>query len=160
MVRPLQVGFSVEDRPFKLGGLIPVTVELLARRDVSIRAGWVDLICHEQWMANYVINAPTSSRPMIVGGGGVPATVLPTPTAPRRVSEELKQTYVHSRLVFLDGLRLPAGATATYNARLEVIQEQPDHVAVSTVTWKLALTVDLPRTLDIHISCPVEVELD
>ena len=159
-MRPLEVGFTVEDLSYKLGGLIPVTVDLLARRDVSIRAGWVDLLCHERWTSNFVVNAPTSSRPVIVGGGGLPATVLPTPMAPRRVTEELKQTYVHSRLVFLEGLHLPSGATTTYNARLEVVQEQPDHVAVSTVTWKLALSIDLPHALDVHRNRPLDVQLD
>ena len=150
----------MEERPFRLGGLIPVTVDLRARRDVALRAGWVDLVCHEEWMANFVIDAPTSFRPMIVGGGGLPATVMPTPTAPRRVSEEMKQTYVHSRLVFLDGLQLPEGSNVTYNPRLEIAPDPPDHVAVSTVTWKLALVIDLPHALDVHRARPVEVDLD
>ena len=159
-MRPLEAVLTVEDRPFKLGGLMPVTVDLSARRDVSIRAGWVDLICHERWTANYVINAPTSSRPVVVGGGGLPASILPIPSVPKRVMEQLKQTYVHSRLVFLEALHLPAGATTTYNARLEIVHEQPDHIAVSTVTWRLDLHLDLTRALDIRKSCPVEVDLD
>ena len=156
----MDVSLTVEDRPFKLGGLIPVTVDLLARREVTIRGGWVDLVCHEEWTASFVIEAPTSSRPTIVGGGGLPATVMPTPTAPRRVSEERKQTYVHSRLVFLEALQLPEGANVTYNTRLEVVPDPPDHIVVSTVTWKLALAIDLPRALDIHKSYPIQVDLD
>ena len=156
----MEVRLTFDDRPYRLGGLIPVTVDLRARRDVSIRAGWVDLMCREEWTANYVMDAPTSSRPMIVGGGGLPATVMPTPTAPRRVSEEMKQTYVHSRVVFLEGLHLLEGSNVTYNARLQIEPDPPDHVAVSTVTWRLALSIDLPRALDVHQSCPVELDLE
>ena len=159
-MRPLEVSLTFDDRPYRLGGLMPVTVDLSARRDVTIRAGWVDLVCHEEWTANFVIDAPTSSRPMIVGGGGLPATVMPTPTAPRRVSEERKQSYVHSRLVFLEPLRLPEGSNVTYNPRLQIVTDPPDHIAVSTVTWKLALVIDVACALDIHRSCPVQVELD
>ncbi len=156
----MEVTLTFDDRPYRLGGLIPVTVDLQARREVSVRGGWVDLLCHEEWTASYVMDAPTSSRPMIVGGGGLPATVMPTPTAPRRVSEEKKQTYVHSRVVFLEGLQLPEGSNVTYNARLQIEPDPPDHIAVSTVTWRLAMSIDLPRTLDVHLNCPIVLDLE
>ena len=160
LLRPLEVGFMVEERPFKLGGSIPITVDLLARRDVGVRVAWVDLVCSERWTGNFVVMAPTSSRPVIVGGGGAPVTVMPTPVAPQRVTEEFKQSYVHSRAVFLQDFRLSAGAASTYGVRLEIVPEPPDHVAVSVVTWKLALFIDVAHTLDVRKNHPVEVALD
>ena len=135
-------------------------MDLHAKSNVVVREAWLDLICRERWTGNFVVMTPTSLRPTVIGGGGLPASVLPIPKVPKRTFEDFKQSYIHSRAIFLQNLRLPAGSTGTYNARLEIVPEPPGHVAVSTVTWKLALAIDVAQALDVHKHYPVTVILD
>jgi len=45
---PLNVKVSFEDRPYKLGETISLTMELSPKRDMEIREGRVDLVCEER----------------------------------------------------------------------------------------------------------------
>ena len=44
-LRPLGVEVNFEDRPYKLGETVHLTLELSPRRDIEVREGRVDLVC-------------------------------------------------------------------------------------------------------------------
>ena len=59
-LRPLDVNLVFEDRPYKLGETINLTMELTPRGDVEVREGRVDLMCEERWQEVSTVMVPVS----------------------------------------------------------------------------------------------------
>ena len=85
---------------------------------------------------------------------------MPAPKVPKHLAEEHKNTCIHSSVLLLQGTRLSSGTTGRYEVGLEIQLTPPDHASVSTVSWSLALAIDVAYARDIHKRYPVEVTLD
>ena len=48
-LRPLELTFEFEDRPYKLGDTIKLTVDMNPKGDVHVREARVDLVCQERY---------------------------------------------------------------------------------------------------------------
>ena len=148
---PLNVKVSFEDRPYKLGETIDLTVELSPRLDIAVREGRVDLVCEERWtevstvMVTAAMSATTPSR--VVG------------EVPKQVTEKHRAAFVHSRVVFLENAQLRSGVAARYNPRLDIDTEPPPHADKATLSWRLKTTVDVAGARDITARRPVKVSL-
>ena len=149
-----------EDRPYKLGDTIDLTVELHAKNDVRVREGRVDLVCEERWIQNFTVMAPAFPRSAATEPGGAQAAELPAPIVPKHIAEERREIYVHSGAILLQETRLSSGTTGRYEVGLEIQLTPPDHMSVSTVSWSLALAIDVAIARDIHKGYPLEVTLD
>ena len=157
-IRPLDVKLLFDDRPYSLGEKIDVMVELSARGDVEVREARVDLMWEERYVESYTVmasdlaNIKTQAR----AGGGV---YIPPPLIPKRVNKDVRETYVHSSVVFLTDTWLRAGATDRYNARVEIEPESPTHASIATIRWSLVMVVDVARARDIKKRQKVRVTL-
>ena len=139
---PLGVNFSFEDRVYRLGETINLAVELSPRRDMEVREGRVDLVCEEQW-----------SDVGTVRQGGARGMMVQ-----KQVVEHRRESYLHSRVVFLQEAQLRSGATARHNARLEIGTEPPPHVEKATsISWRLVTTVDVAGARDIKARRSVKI---
>ena len=148
---PLGVKVSFEDRGYGLGEAINLTVELSPRRDMEVREGRVDLVCEESWTVRSTVMVPVSRR-----GGGHLAQAH-APRVPKQVHKEYRETFVHSRVVFLKDTQLASGRTGSYNAKLEIKPEPPPHAREGKVGWRLVTTVDVSGARDITARRPVKV---
>ena len=104
---PLGVNFSFEDRSYKLGETIDLTVELSPRRDMEVREGRMDLVCEERW-------TDVSTEGVLVGGSGRGSGHL----IPKQVVRHHREPYLHSSVVFLQETQLRSGARTRYSAKL------------------------------------------
>ena len=143
-----------EDRPYKLGETIDLTMELDARGDVEVREGRVDLVCDARWTEVYTIMVPAATRASAVGG-----TIIIPPKIPKQVSKEHRETYVHSSVVFLQDTRLDSSTRGSYRVSLEIEPESPPHAAEATVKWTLVAAIDVARARDIKTRRAVKVTI-
>lgn len=162
-IRPLDVKLLFDDRPFKLGEAIDIVVELSARGDVEVREARVDLVCEEHYWDSYSVMVPDIQTGRSVGGFyggmGTAAGYTPTPMIPKQVNKEIRETYVHSSVVFLTDTWLRPGVTDQYSIRLELGSEAPPHASTATIRWRLEMAADVARARDVKTRHKVKVEL-
>ena len=48
-LQPLDVDIEFDDRRYKLGDVIDVTLRITPKRNAFVRKGWVELVCDEHW---------------------------------------------------------------------------------------------------------------
>ncbi len=88
---PLGVKISFEDRVYKLGETIDITVELSPRRDMEVREGRVDLVCEESYQETFTV---TRSRYRAVGSprGGAPILPFSSTVESHEVTERRRES--------------------------------------------------------------------
>ncbi len=148
---PLGVKVSFENRVYKLGETINLTVELSPKRDMDVREGRVELVCEESWTESSTVMVPVSRR----GGGHLAQPHAPR--IPKQVHKENRETFVHSSVAFLEDTQLASGRIGSYNAALETEPEPPPHAREGKVGWRLVTTVDVSGARDITARRPVKV---
>lgn len=157
-LRPLDVKFLFDDRPYRLGETINVMVELGARGEVEVREARLDLVCEEHYVESYTTNVPVGPRadtgaPPGLGG------LYSSATVPKEVHKDIRESYVHSGEVFLTNSLLSSSAVNQYSVRLGVGTERPPHAGIATVKWRLELVADIARARDIRARHKVNVLL-
>ena len=130
---PLDISMAIEAGSFRLGGAVELTVELKARRNVSIAEGRVELECEERYVETYT-RTHEIHRPHGLIMRGKPQVVE---AAPIREVREIMNSFVHSSVVFLQDLELRSGAVGSFKVRLEIQREMPAHAGSGTLTWTL-----------------------
>ena len=150
---PLGVKITFEDRPYKLGETVNVSVELEPRREQEVREGRIDLVCEEHWTDVHTVRVPVN-RPRV---GTTIGALEPTITVPKRVTESHRETYVHSSVVFLKDGRLQPGRASRHNATLLILPNPPPHADQAAVSWRLVTTVDVAGARDIKARRLVKV---
>ena len=148
---PLGVKVSFEDRVYKLGETINLTVELSPRRDIEVREGRVDLVSEEAWREVFTVMMPVrrGHAPIMAGGHA--------PSIPQQRTKTNREAFVHSGVVFLRDTRLASGRIGSYNARLEIEPKPPPHAGQGKVRWRLVTTTDVAGARDIKARRLVKV---
>ena len=157
---PLEVDIGFENRPYKLGETVYVTVELTARRDVEVREGWVDLVCEVRHTEVHTVMLPVSRPRGMMGARWAP---MPEPIIklPKQVSKEYKQKYLAGTDSFLGSAQLLAGTTEKYYAKVPVPTDPPPHAAQDKgLRWRLVAVLDVVRGRDVRARRPVTIHLD
>ena len=158
LLRPLDVKLLFENRTFKLGEAIDLTIELDAKRDVEMREGRVDLTCEVSWAEVNTVMVPIGNRSDAGAPAGLAGIYMPT-KIPKTVYKEHKDTYAHSSLIFLQDVQLQVGTTRTYQARLQIEPDSPENAGKGTVSWSLVATIDVARARDVTTTQQVDVTL-
>lgn len=156
-LRPLDVTVTFEDRTYKLGESIQVTVELSARDSVQVRAGTIALICDERWVDMWTVQV-SAHRWGRVSDSGI-SRGLPRATITKRGSQVNHDRFYPSSARLLGNERLSPGEPYRYDATLDIPPEGPPHAYDATVTWQLAATFDVARARDVTEIRPVTVVL-
>ena len=138
---PLNVKVSVEDRSYRLGETINLTVELSPRRDMEVREARVDLVCEEVWREVFTVMMPVR--------GHSPYAREHAPSVPQQRTNTHREAFVHSSVVFLENAQLRSGVAASYSLRLDIGTEPPPHADEATLSWRLKTTVDVAGARDI-----------
>lgn len=160
---PLEMKLLFDDRTYKLGEPIDIVVELSVRGEVEVREALVYLACEEHYWESYSVMVPDIKTGRqtggIYGGLGSAAGYTPTPMIPRQVNKEIRETYVHSSVVFLTDTWLRPGETDRHSIRLEVGPEPPPNASNATIKWRLEAEVDVARGRDVRKRYQVKMEL-
>ncbi len=149
---PLNVKVSFEDRPYKLGETMNLTLELSPKRDVEVREGRVDLVCEEHWTEIFTVMVPdrraarAQARLVMRSYVGTPP---PVPMIPKPVTKAHRESSVHSSVVFVEDAQLRSGATIKFSPILLIQPEPPAHADKATLSWRLKTTVDVAGARDI-----------
>ena len=151
---PLGVKITFEDRPYKLGETVNVSVELEPRREQEVREGRIDLVCEEHWTDVHTVRVPVN-RPRVGSAiGGVPE---PTIMVPKRVTETHREAFVHSSVIFLKDGRLQPGRASRHNATLLILPNPTPHADKATLSWRLVTTIDVAGARDIKARRLIQV---
>ena len=155
--RSLDVNLVFENRPYTLGEIIKVTVELNARRDVKVRKGRVVLVYEVRWTA-----ADTELRPngrMTRPGPGGRIITSSTFRVPTQKQVEHRYFYVLGSVSFLEHTRLQPHTNVSYNIELQIHKDDPPYAFVkgASMVWSLVAVLDVALALDVKIRRDVNV---
>jgi hypothetical protein len=158
LLRPLDLQLAFEDRTYKLGEVIDLTIDVEARGEFDVREGRVDLLCEVQWTDVQTVDVPVSQHsdagaPPGLGGIYIPHRI------PKQVTKDYKETTVYGSIVFLQNARLRSGEASRYIARLEIQSQPPDHAAKGEVRWGLVAPIDVIRARDAKSKHNVKVAI-
>lgn len=78
-----------------------------------MREGRVDLVCEVHWTETYTVMVSMAVMSFSATSSG---RVYIPPKIPKRVTKEHKETYIHSRVVFLQDTRLDSATISSYRA--------------------------------------------
>ena len=157
--RSLDVNLVFEDRPYKLGEIINVTVEINARRDVKVREGRVYLMYDVRWTAPDTELQPVRvTRP----GPGGRTMMFSTVRVTTRKEVEHRESYVLGGGRFLGHTPLDSHSSGSYNIKLEIHQDDPPYAFIkgASMRWSLVAAIDVAWGLDVKISRNVKITVD
>ena len=150
---PLRLQFSPDQGPHTLGDELSVIVELRSKRDVVVEEGRVDLVCNESWAETWVKPEPMGRSAGMFRRGAE----LAGPTAPKREVKEFKDSFVHSTVIFAEGLRVRPDTAERLNIRLRIGKDWPPHAKGGTLTWSLVVIARTPRGREAKETREIEV---
>ncbi len=159
-LRPLNVNVLFEDRPYRLGETIDITVELTTSRDVNVREARLEVVWEGRWTSSSSISAAESThsaRHASFGGGSS------IPQLSTRATKVRKERYVHSNAVFLSDLGLKEGVRSTHHIGLHIQPQLPRQATGASqsdraqATWSLVMTVDVVGGRDVRVSKPIHI---
>ena len=153
---PVGVEVAFDERTYGLGEIIAATVKLSAGREVEVRVARLELVCEERYAESYTVSVP-SGPPTDYGSPWGQFGVYRAPKIPKKVDRDVKETFVHSSAVFLEGALLNAGSAKQFSFDLCIGAERPPHASVGSSTWLLQLVVDVARARDVRVRLPVDV---
>ena len=137
---PLEINADFDGREYKLGDTVEVEVSLRARANVNIAQARVELVCRERFLEVHTVMVP-ASRPVVPGRLG--GQQIPQIRIPKRITEEFKNTSIHSQEVFLTDFLLAKGVSENRQVRLGIEKELPPYAdRGGTVRWRLAVVVE------------------
>ncbi len=137
---PVEIDVAFEQREYTLGDTVELEVSLKGRRNIEVVEGRVELVCRERFHEIHTVMVP-ASRPVVPARFS--GTQPPQIRIPKRVTDEFKNTSVHSETVFLQGLSLPKGALQTFHVRLDISPDMPPYAdRGGTIRWRLVTVVE------------------
>ena len=159
-LRPLNVNVIFEDRPYRLGETIDITVELITNRDVNVREARLELVWEGRWTSSSSISAAesTHSARHVAFAGGRSIPQLST-----RSTKVRREQFVHSNAVFLSDHELKEGVRSTHGVGLHLQPQLPRQATGASqrdraqATWSLVVTVDIVGGRDVRVSKPIHI---
>ena len=155
-LRPIAATLEFDDRAYKLGEVIDVTLELVPWGDAEVREARVDLVCEARYVETHTIMMRTREQVIMTAR----YRISMPPKIAKRVVEEHTETTVHSSVVLLKNVGLPAGVPRRCSARLKIPSERPDRARRGELTWTLVTAIDVVLAMDVKKRQGVEVTLD
>ena len=155
-LQPVDVEVAFDERTYGLGESIAATVKLIARREVEVREARLDLVCEESYAESYTVSVP-SGQPTDYGSPWGQFGVYRPPKIPKKVDRDVRETYVHSSAVFLEGALMNAGSVKQFSFDMYIKPERPPHASVGSSTWLLEVVVDVARARDVRVRRQVDV---
>ena len=152
-LQPLEVDVEFDDRRYKLGDVIDVTLRITPRRNAFVRKGWVELICDEHWTDVRTVTGPFRGGAMY-GRGGRP---MSTASVSKRITVENTRSYIRSSAVFVDNAWLSPGTAFEYHVQMDVGDSPPPNAEKVDPTWRLSATVDVAHARDAKNQAPLTV---
>jgi hypothetical protein len=131
-----------DDRRYKLGESIDITVEIYASRDFRLTEALIDLVHERRYIENSSMMVPDYMTARVN---------LRSPLAgrrvlvPKRVTQHLIDHYLHSSVTFANECHLDAGSHHSYSVRLAIQPHVPPHCGEGITKWLLKVVLRLPN---------------
>ncbi len=136
---PIRVALSFDEKAYKLGETIDVTVELTPRRDLAVSRARVDLICEERYAESYTKETPLRYKTGVLKRTEAELIDI----VPEQVVKEFKESLVHSSQVIVEDRDMTAKKVATFGAKLPIQREPPPHASGGTLKWTIAAVAEV-----------------
>ena len=148
-LRPIDVTTSFEDRSYKLGEVIDVTIDMTPNRDCLAREGRVDLVLEEQWKETSTLSYEKPIFQTVSTGRSATVQQVGSTTETKQVTKDYKESSVSSRAVFLEDARLRSGKAARHSVRLQIQPQVPPHTGEAKIKWWVQTVIDVAGARDI-----------
>jgi hypothetical protein len=152
---PLTIGVSLEERTYKLGETMRLTVELSSKKDVDVVEGRVDLMCEEEWAETYIKPEPMGRAAGMIRRGAE----LPGPSVPTREVKEFKKSFAHSTAELPKGFEVRPEYPSGHDVRLDIDVERPPHAGGGTLSWTLLTTIETSKGRTVTDTHEVTIEI-
>ena len=155
-LRPLESELDFEDRPYKLGETVRLTVAINPKSDVRVREARVDLLCEERYLENSTFSMEVPIFQQVSTGRGSRPVQIGTETVTKQVNKEQKEKHIHSSVVFASDAELRSGRPQRFGVDLDIEPVPPAHAADAkalvkdpsrswSFRWTLVATVNVVR---------------
>lgn len=158
--RSLDVNLIFDNRPYAMGEIIQVKVELNAKRGVKVRMGRVDLVHEVRWAAPDTVHHPMGRLTRFGPGDRiVNSSALRVPT--KKLVEQ-KHSYVLGSASFLKQTQFESDMDGSYNIGIQIHEDDPPYGFIKGASrgWSLVAVLDVARALDVRMSKEVTVTFD
>ena len=150
---PFRLQVNLDQGTHMLGDELSVAVEVSSKRDTVVGEGRVNLVCDERWAETWIKPEPMGRSAGMIGRG----TQLAGPTAPKREVKEFTDSFVHSTVVFGEGLRVRPDSVERLNVSLPIGKDWPPHAKGGTLSWSLAVLLRTPRGREVKEVHEIEI---
>ncbi len=150
-LRPLGIAISFEERTYRLGEPIDLTIKLTPRRDCEVREGRIDLMVEGRWASTVTYEKPTYVKvPRGMGSrmGGPSMGLEQVGTETKEMVKNRKETSAHGSAVFLENSMLKSGRPYQYSVRLEIRLQPPAYPTDAKIKWWLQTEIDVADARD------------
>ncbi len=159
---PMDLSLDFDDRPYRLGEMVAVRVEIVPKGRIAIREASVELLCDQKFAETYTVSGP--------GLYSNPGVASPRPQIPNQVGNERLESYVHSTTAFLSDVTLEQGELRGFDVRLPIDSAPPrrfddakalegDAVRSWSFDWRLVVSVDVAGGRDARLERAVKVQV-
>ncbi len=151
----MELALDFDDRPYKLGETIRLTVEMDPNGSVDVREARIDLVCQQRYSERSTV---TYEKPIRQVGGAetgiIYATQVGTETVTKQVNKQHNETFVHSSIALLSSAKIDAPRRLSVDLEAEQVPPPRAEDAKDLVKdrerswsfkWTLVLTVDVVR---------------
>ena len=153
MRSPARMSMSFDDRAYRLGEAVDLTVELRARKDLQIIEGRLDLVVEKRYAEQQTRMVATRESRIVTRG---PKTHL----HPRVEILEHHEQFVHSTAVFVKNGQVLSGKTVQWNPRLNIGSKPHPSAVIGLFTWYLLAALRVPDGDEIKHAMEITVEQD
>ena len=159
---PMDLSLDFDDRPYRLGEMVAVRVEIVPKGRIAIREASVELLCDQKFAETYTVSGP--------GLYSNPGVASPRPQIPNQVGSERLESYVHSTAAFFSDVTLEQGELRGFDVRLPIDSAPPrrfddakalelDAVRSWSFDWRLVVSVDVAGGRDARLERDVKVQV-
>jgi hypothetical protein len=135
---PLTIHVDLEERTYKLGDTMRLTVELGSKKDIDVVDGRVDLMCEEKWAETYIKPEPMGRSAGMIRRGAE----LPGPPVPTREVKVFKKSFAYCSVELPKYLQVRPESPSRLDVRLDIGVESPPHAGGGTLSWTLVTTIE------------------
>ncbi len=158
----VKINLDLEDRVYRLGDSMKLTVELRPRKDLGVKEGRIDLVFEEAFPDTVVRTQEVHYQPWawIHESSKGNRSEHRIDSIGKRETKDQTNALVRGSVVFLKDASVGAGDGGSYRATLEIDSERPSHGIASTLRWILVASLQLDEdTPQVTHAQEVTVEL-
>lgn len=140
----VKINLDFENRVYRIGDSVKLTVELRPRKTLGVREGRIDLVFEEMFPDTVVRTEEVHYQPWAwIHESSKRNSEHRIDSLGKRETKDRINALVLGSVVFVEEASVRAGDISRYRATLEINPERPSHGIASTLRWLLVARLQL-----------------